>query len=753
MNHLRIRTKLGLIVGILVLCVLAVALVGYRRLGDVNERVQHMVDVTSQKVLLTVSIRSDLQRTRRMEFRAVLSPDEKEAHEYATSTRDLATQVEATYDDLEKLIASGGNATEREALQRLHQAWQEYGKGREQTLTLAVENSNVKAHALVTGKVAEKVDAVQQAAGAARRQIERLRADTSPAGDTKTAPALEREYQALAQLQVLALHMHRQLAIPVLDTTDEDMDRLDEQLAGWQKEVDERLTELAASADSRFLQEAETLRSAFRELRPLVAQLQKLLRANTNPRAAQSAHASNEDIDDCMSALADLVEALNNDLRSDMTAISDTSRFAQWLMVCVPLVGIAISLVLAFLLTRSVVGPMTAGVAFSESLARGDLTQRLNLAQRDEVGLLARAMDHVATAFAKIVGEIRTVSQNIGGAASELTSVSHQVLAQSEEMTAQAGEVASSTEQMATNITTMAAAAEEMSMNVASISSASEEISVNVGTISAAAEATARHVTTVAAALQDSTHTFEAIAHDAREGSQVAHRALGMADGAGNTMKELERSAADIGKVTEAIKMIALQTNLLALNATIEATSAGEAGKGFAVVAHEIKELASQSAQAAEDIARKIDGVQSSTRDAVEVIREVQQIIYTLNASSVRISEAIDKQSVSAKSSASNLAEASQGVEHIARSIAEVAQGATDMSRNAGEAATAANDMSRNAGEGAKAVSAITSNIHGVSQATRDNTASAQQVNAAAQRLAEIATRLQQLVGQFQIPD
>ena len=65
---------------------LAVALMGYRRLGDVNERVQHMVDVTSQKVFLTVSIRSDLQRTRRMEFRAVLTPDDKESQEYATRT-------------------------------------------------------------------------------------------------------------------------------------------------------------------------------------------------------------------------------------------------------------------------------------------------------------------------------------------------------------------------------------------------------------------------------------------------------------------------------------------------------------------------------------------------------------------------------------------------------------------------------------------------------------------------------------------
>src|SRR5206468_658358 len=83
----------------------------------------------------------------------------------------------------------------------------------------------------------------------------------------------------------------------------------------------------------------------------------------------------------------------------------------------------------------------------------------------------------------------------------------------------------------------------------------------------------------------------------------------------------------EITKVTEVIKSIALQTNLLALNATIEATSAGEAGKGFAVVASEVKELASQSAQSAEDIARKIESVQNSTREAVKVIERFAQCV------------------------------------------------------------------------------------------------------------------------------
>src|SRR5262249_61415157 len=102
---------------------------------------------------------------------------------------------------------------------------------------------------------------------------------------------------------------------------------------------------------------------------------------------------------------------------------------------------------------------------------------------------------------------------------------------------------------------------------------------------------------------------------DVHEGSNIAGEASRMADSASETIQLLNRSGVEISKVTEAIKMIALQTNRLALNATIEATSAGEAGRGFAVVAHEIKELANQSAKAAEDIAREIERGQGETRE------------------------------------------------------------------------------------------------------------------------------------------
>jgi methyl-accepting chemotaxis protein len=753
MNHLRLRTKLGLIVGILVGCVMAVAVVGYRGLGRVSRELQDLVQVTAKMTMLASDLRDGVALTRRTQFRAVITHDDAQSQEFARRTRDTAKQMDAAYAELSASLDRQEYPDERKLLDGFHQAWDSYRETLEACLSLCLENTNVKAHQLSMGELSSKIREIDEAAGAWLRQLDRVLSEPpdTPDADNGRRAIAARIRPAVSRVQVIALDVHRQTNQHIFDTTDEAMDRLEEQIAMHSKEMEARLAELAAHVDDQDQQRLDALSASWRAVAIHLAQMRKWLRADSNDRSSRLAESSNDHVDACMTALVMLQDKLRDRMLNTLSSVQTTTHWSQWLMLLVPLVGIAVSTVLACLLTRSIVEPITQGVALSEAIAQGDLTGRMNLAQRDEVGMVAGAMDRIAAAFGNVVGEIRGVSRNIGGSASELSSVSHQVLAQSEQMTAQAGQVASSTEQMATNITTMAAAAEEMSMNVASISSASEQISVNVGTISAAAEATARNVTTVAAALQESAQAFEAISHDARDGSQVADRAMGMADGAGNTMKELERSAADIGKVTEAIKMIAMQTNLLALNATIEATSAGEAGKGFAVVAHEIKELANQSARAAEDIARKIEGVQSSTRDAVSVIHEVQEIIHALNASSTRISESIDRQSLSAKTSTANLAEASQGVQHIARSIAEVAKGANDMSRNAGEAATAANDMSRNASEAAHAVGDISANIHSVSQATRDNTASAQSVNTAAQRLAAIATQLEQLVEPFRI--
>jgi methyl-accepting chemotaxis protein len=751
-KQLRIGTKIGLVIAVLAATAVAIAAVGYYQLNALAFRLRHVVEVTAREADGCSQVRVGIQRARLYERAAVLSSDEAAAQRFAAEAEQASRQAGQTLAELTELLTAHADADDQQILKKATDLWEAYLPMQKEALELARKNSLPKAESIAYGQLFDKVSAIQEALDSLLALADRDSAEALTAKDPARVAAAEKRGRLAQRTSALLLDLDRHLDKHLATHSDKEMTLLDARLEALFRDIDSRLSSLAGQVDDKGRAAVERATTDFNEVKSLAGQVQRLSHEDSNYKSAKltlgPAHLA---VKGCLEALGDLNDRLNAKERADLASSQENAALAQRLMIGVPAVGLVLGLVLALLLARSITRPMAAGLAFSEAVAAGDLTRRLNLDQLDEVGLLTRALDRVASTFGRIVGDIRRVSEGVAGSAAELATVSHDLLAQSEQVAAQAGHVAGSSEQLAANVHTMAAAAEEVSMNVVSISSASEQISVNVGTISAAAENASHNVAAVSAGVQEATTTFKRIADDACEGSQVTSKAMAMAGRASAAMSALDRSAGEIGKVTEAIKMIALQTNLLALNATIEATSAGEAGKGFAVVAHEIKELANQSAQAAEDIAGKIEAVQGSTREAVEVIGGVTAIIGSIHASAGRISEAVVQQTELANRAAGRLAEASQGVEHIAASIAEVAKGANDMSRSASEASKGANDVSRNAAEAAAAVREVSSNIHGVSAATRDSSVGAQKVNAAAERLEGIAAELQRLVGQFRI--
>jgi methyl-accepting chemotaxis protein len=362
-------------------------------------------------------------------------------------------------------------------------------------------------------------------------------------------------------------------------------------------------------------------------------------------------------------------------------------------------------------------------------VAEGDLTAKYSAGAGDAETEEARrsfldiqsALNATIDNLAEVLSGIKDNAETLAAAAEELSTVSSNLSDGSEELSDQAGNVAGATEQISTNINTMAAATEEMSVNVSTVSSTAEEMSQTMDS--------------VAHSIEEMRKSINAIAENAGGGSRIASDAMDLAKNATGTMHSLGESAQEIGKVTEVIKRIAEQTNLLALNATIEAASAGEAGKGFAVVAHEIKELANQSAKAAEDIANKIEGVQSGTDEAVKVIDEVAEIIGNINDAVHHISDAVEKQTEAANEISISVSETNKGSGEIASAIAELAKGANDVSQNAGEVAKGAND--------------VASNILGVSKAAKDSNEGAKQVNTSADELARVAGELRSLVSRF----
>lgn len=324
----------------------------------------------------------------------------------------------------------------------------------------------------------------------------------------------------------------------------------------------------------------------------------------------------------------------------------------------------------------------------------------------------------ITNSITKPINRAAEIANMLASQAEELSTVSNTLLSSSEQMTSQSNNISAMTEQMSANITTMASATEEMNVNAQTVSSSSEQMAQNMNNLSGTIEEMSVSMNTVGA--------------NAKEGAVIASDAMKMSNSATNTMNILGSAAKEIGQVTEVIKRIAQQTNLLALNATIEAASAGDAGKGFAVVANEIKELANQSAQAAEDITQKIIGVQGKTDEAVKVIKDVSSIIEKLNKSVDIISGLVEEQAKASIEMSSNVAQANQGVNNITASIKEVALGTTEMSKNAGEAA--------------QATSSVSSNISQIKEVAGNTNSNASQVNTSSGELSKLAGELNQIV-------
>jgi methyl-accepting chemotaxis protein len=207
------------------------------------------------------------------------------------------------------------------------------------------------------------------------------------------------------------------------------------------------------------------------------------------------------------------------------------------------------------------------------------------------------------------------------------------------------------------------------------------------------------NVQTVAAASEELSDSIREIARNANDGAQVAAHAVTVVATTNETVSKLGQSSAEIGNVIKVITSIAEQTNLLALNATIEAARAGESGKGFAVVAGEVKELAQETARATEDIAARVQAIQSDTDSAVTAIDEISTIIDRISSYQTSIASAVDEQTATTGEMSRNVSAAADGATTIATTVAEVAAAVEETDRNVAAGRQATGELTDLSGE------------------------------------------------------
>lgn len=340
--------------------------------------------------------------------------------------------------------------------------------------------------------------------------------------------------------------------------------------------------------------------------------------------------------------------------QSIVADLSRTRSQLGWSISIAILLGTVIAAVASRIVGRRITVPVLTSIATLEEIAAGDLTKRIKASGNDETGRLARAVNVFVDTLQNTIGSLNSNSTSLNSSSSELAATSND----------------------------LASAASDAAAQAVSVASAAERMSTNMGIVSKTTADVSSNVNNVAVAVDQMTASIDEMAKFAQNSAMVSCEAVALLKASDEKVGSLGTAANEVGEVVTVIEDIAQQTNLLALNATIEAARAGASGKGFAVVATEVKLLAKQTSDATEDIRRRIEFIQGSTNDAVSTIRQINDVVNTINEMSRTIASSVEEQSGTTRQMAHTVSETATATLSASERISESAMASEEISRN-----------------------------------------------------------------------
>ncbi|HBG50021.1 MAG TPA: hypothetical protein DDW90_11130 [Cyanobacteria bacterium UBA9971] len=435
------------------------------------------------------------------------------------------------------------------------------------------------------------------------------------------------------------------------------------------------------------------------------------LAKNGNKQGAYEYYLANiKTHDTLMQKTNEFVNAINNDAEIANKKQDKEATSAKYQIVIIILACLVISIFLGLIIANMIAKPVSLVVDNLKEVAEGNLrVKNIDNDAKDEIGILAQALNATVETLKGLVGTINQSAEDIA--------------ASSEEMSASSEQTALGAQQTANSTTQLAQGAQEISRNA-------EDGASNINKMNKAIQSVSEEAKVVAK-LGNDTET------NANIGAEHVKKAVNKIDSIKKVsgdisinIFELGKLSSEIEQIVDLIKNIAGQTNLLALNAAIEAARAGEHGKGFAVVADEVKKLAGQSAGATEKITLMIKEIQNKTQIAVSTMdkatNEVEEGVFVINDAGKALENIITQ----VKSANVKIQGITKEIDGVAKTSEEMVKMIENISAITEETAASAEE---------------------ISSITEEQTASLEEISASSQTLAGVAEKLTRQVSVFKI--
>ncbi|WP_409189524.1 methyl-accepting chemotaxis protein [Bradyrhizobium sp. RDM4] len=363
---------------------------------------------------------------------------------------------------------------------------------------------------------------------------------------------------------------------------------------------------------------------------------------------------------------------------------TETNRLLSLVLTCLGGLALALVVIGIIIIARSIARPLAAITATIKQVADGAENVVVPHSGRaDEIGALARAIQVFQEAMERNRNLASQVSQDSAAREERARHIEQSVEAFREAISA-----------VMRGLTDNATVMRETAQTITRVTA---DASSRAGTAANATEQASHNVTAVAGAAEELSTSVVEIGRQVRQSATAVEHTGQRTEKSISEIESLAAATQRIDGVLNLIQAIAEQTNLLALNATIEAARAGDAGRGFAVVAHEVKALAGQTAKATAEIGENVSMIQTSTRNAVDAVREIGGAVREINDVTAAIAGAIGQQDAATREISSNAQSAAQGNETLVANITSLRDAIGETDTAASSVLTAASSLTATA--------------------------------------------------------